>query len=257
MPVFSTPAILIRRLDFGDYDLILTFFSLERGKIPLIAKSAKKSTKRFAGILELFSELEVVANTGRGKGLPVLQEAGLKHPFSSIRADIIKTAYASYWAELIYDWMEEYERQVRLYDLFKYVLGELDGGRIPNEVLSILFQIRLLHISGHRPNLNRCCRCRTSLEILSDDKLFFDIVKGGIKCIKCASESTGGISLSKGSAKQLLWVESGDLAKAARIRFTAQAIKESLEFLEAFVPYHLGKQPRSLKFLRQIRNSTE
>jgi hypothetical protein len=30
-------------------------------------------------------------------------------------------------------------------------------------------------------------------------------------------------------------------------------LKEGLEFMEAFVPYHLGKEPRSLKFLRQIR----
>ena len=75
MPVFTTPAILLRRIDYGDFDLILTFLSLKRGKISLIAKSAKKSKKRFAGILELFSHMEVVASTGKGRGLPVLQEA--------------------------------------------------------------------------------------------------------------------------------------------------------------------------------------
>ncbi|MDH3827134.1 MAG: recombination protein O N-terminal domain-containing protein, partial [Desulfobacterales bacterium] len=64
MPVFSTPAILLRRLDYGDFDLILTFLSLHRGKISLIAKSAKKSKKRFAGILELFSLMETVASLG-------------------------------------------------------------------------------------------------------------------------------------------------------------------------------------------------
>ncbi|MCK5418607.1 MAG: DNA repair protein RecO, partial [Desulfobacterales bacterium] len=107
MSVFSTPAILLHRLDYGDFDLILTFLSLERGKITLIAKSAKKSTKRFAGILELFSLIEVVGSTGRGRGLPVLQEAKLHSPFSTIRDDINKTAYASYWCELINKWVEE------------------------------------------------------------------------------------------------------------------------------------------------------
>ena len=74
MSVFSTPAILLRRLEYGDFDLILTFMSLERGKISLIAKSAKKSKKRFAGILELFSLIEAVASTGKGRGLPVRLE---------------------------------------------------------------------------------------------------------------------------------------------------------------------------------------
>ena len=87
MPVFSTPAILLRRVEYGDYDLILTFLSLERGKITLFAKAAKKSTRRFGGILQLFSMLEIVGTASRGKGLPVLQEAALEHPFSEIRAE--------------------------------------------------------------------------------------------------------------------------------------------------------------------------
>jgi DNA repair protein RecO (recombination protein O) len=253
MSAFSTPAIILRRTDFGDYDLIVTFFSLKRGKISLIAKSAKKSSKRFSGVLELFSALEVVGSAGRGQGLPVLQEAALKLPFNQIRSDIKKTAYASYWAELIHDWMQENERQPALYYLFQHVLSELDSGGTSEEALSIFFQIRFLAISGHFPNLRHCCRCRTSLELLAQDRVFFDIVRGGIACEKCTSVPAGGMPLSKGTAKQLLWVGGGDLAKAARIRFTSQAIQEGLELLETFVPYHLGRQPRSLKFLRQIR----
>ena len=43
------------------------------------------------------------------------------------------------------------------------------------------------------------------------------------------------------------------LAQAERVRFTPQAQREGLALLEAFVPFHLGKEPRSLHFLRQIR----
>ena len=255
MSTFSTSAIMIRRTDYGDYDLILTFFSLARGKISMIAKAAKKSTKRFGGILELFSELEVVGSSGRGKGLPVLQEAALKRPFSEIRADITRTAYASYWAELIHDWMPEYERQAELYDLFKRVLSELDSGRSSAAGLSVLFQMRLLNISGHRPNLSHCWRCQNPLAATVSGKLVFDIARGGISCRRCVPGASGGVRLSMGTLKQLMWAGSGDLAKASRIRFSSQTITEALTFLEAFVPYHLGKQPRSLKFLRQIRKS--
>ena len=41
----------------------------------VIAKAAKKSVKRFGGILELFTALEAVIKPGRGKGLPVLMTA--------------------------------------------------------------------------------------------------------------------------------------------------------------------------------------
>lgn len=244
---------MLRRTDYGDYDLILTFFTLNFGKISLIAKSAKKSKKRFAGILELFSVLQVVAGSSRGKGLPVLQEATLIHPFSRIRADFRKTAYASYWAELINAWLEENEKQPLLFHLFQQVLAELDSGKTPEDVLTIIFQMRFLRLSGHRPNITTCSICRTELEAIMQDRFTLDLAKGGVVCGKCRRGGQGRLSVSKGTIKRLLWVEDGDMAKAARIRFTADSLKEGVEFLEAFVPYHLGKQPRSLKFLRQIR----
>jgi DNA repair protein RecO (recombination protein O) len=253
MPVFTTPAILLRRLDYGDFDLILTFLSLERGKISLIAKSAKKSTKRFAGILELFSLMEVVASTGKSRGLPVLQEAALISPFSAIRSDISKTAYASYWCELLNNWVEENQKQAPLFYLLKHALSQLDRGAPTTSETSIFFQMRLLRLSGHSPRLSQCGRCRKNLETIQPNAVVFDIAKGAILCDGCSTGASGRIRLSKGTIKQLLWAESGDLKKASRVRFGAQALKEGLEFLEEFVPYTMGKQPQSLKFLRQIR----
>jgi len=254
MPIFSTPAILLRRLDYGDFDVIITFFTLKSGKMTLIAKSAKKSTKRFAGILELFSILELVASTGRGKGLPVLQEAVLKQPFSGIRADFKKTAYASYWAELIYNWMEDHYQQAGLYSLFAHVLSELDQGQTSAAALNILFQMRFLNLSGHRPHLTACSLCHKELENIPQTKIVLDLKGGGILCAGCSSRSASRISLARGTIKQLLWVEGGELAKATRMKFSPGALQESTRFLEEFASYHLGKQPRSLKFLRQIRD---
>ena len=254
MPAFSTPAILLRRMDYGDFDVIITFFTLDRGKLTLIAKSAKKSTKRFAGILELFSVLELVAGSGRGKGMPVLQEAVLKEPFSGIRADFKKTAYASYWAELIYNWMEDNYKQDALYHLFEHVLTELDTGQTTGAALNILFQMRFLTLSGHRPHLAACSQCHKELQQINQAKVLLDLQRGGLLCGNCSSLSASRISLSVGTIKQLMWVETGNLAKATRMKFSAPALKESTQFLEEFVCYHLGKQPRSLKFLRQIRS---
>ena len=254
MPVFSTPAILLRRMDYGDFDVIITFFTLHKGKLTLIAKAAKKSTKRFAGILELFSILEVLVSATRKRGLPILQEATLKQPFSGIRSDFRKTALASYWSELIYSWVEENFKQVALYHLFEHVLNALDSGKTAQDVLNILFQMRFLSLSGHHPNLSRCSRCRTNLEDIRQDSVELDLKMGGILCGICTAGTGGKMSLTKGTLKQLLWVESGNLAKASRIKFTSAALKESTEFLEEFICYHLGKTPRSLKFLRQIRD---
>jgi DNA repair protein RecO (recombination protein O) len=253
MSSYSTPAIVLRKVDFGDYDLVITFFTLQEGKITAIAKSAKKSTKRFAGILELFSALNVVYSTGRRKGLPVLQEATLKYPFSTIRTSMLKTAYASYWAQLINEWMESGQKQVEIYELFQYILRKLDSCQTSEAALSILFQMKFITLSGLGPNLGQCSVCHIEVEKIKETRVQFDFAKGGILCDGCASKTSRKTFLSKGIIKQLLWIEKGDLVKAVRVRFSSDALKEGLEFLETFVPYHLGKEPRSLKFLQQIR----
>lgn len=253
MTEFSTTAITLRRLEYGERDLILTLFTPDQGKISVIAKSAKKSVKRFGGALELFSETAVVCKNGRGK-LPLLQEASVKEPFYAIRSDFRKTAYASYWAEIVREWIEEGGKEAALYELLVRVLGRLDQGAFSPEMLSVLFQMRFLVISGFCPDLCQCRKCKQTTEAIPAQRIAFDLPKGGLVCTGCGQDSgKRAIWLSKGTLKQLLWLAQADLEKAARIRFNPQSLAEALAFLEAFLPFHLHKTPKSLRFLRGMR----
>ena len=255
MPAFKTSAIILRRVDYGDYDLILTLFSADQGKIAVIAKNAKQSRRRFAGVLELFSLLQVHCSRRREQGLAVLQEAHLIEPFDGLRAQVLKTAYASYWAELVLIWAEEQQPLAPLYDLLVYVLGELSRGVRQAAVLNLVFQMRLLDLAGLCPNLDACCICKTDLEQVAVKVAGFDLPRGGVCCRLCDAQTVQTLCLSRGTIKQLQWIAGGDVARTQRMRFSTQALAEAQAFLEAFVPYHLGREPRSLKFLRQIRNT--
>jgi len=254
MKTFSSPAIILRSVDFGDYDVILTLFTLERGKISAIAKSAKKSIKRFGGILEIFSVLNVVCSPGKSENLVVLQEADLISSLTDIRTDFSKTAYSSYWSEIVNAWAENDAKQERLYRLLYYVLEQINSDNISAEILSILFQIRFASIAGICPNLVRCSICQLAVDSIREERISFNFQKGGVVCRKCAGNTGNRLSLSKGTIKQLLWINSGDLKKAGKIRLISSALNEGLNFLEAFLTYNLGKETQSLKILRQIRN---
>jgi DNA repair protein RecO (recombination protein O) len=254
MSLFSTPAILLRRHSYGDYDLIITFYTLTNGKLTVIAKNAKKSRKRFAGILELFSILNLVCADTRGRGLPVLQEAVLASPASGIRGNIRRTAYASYWAELINQWAEEGKTQASIYELLKYGLHVLDTGEIAEEAASIIFQMRFLTLSGLMPNLTSCIRCRKPIEKFTHDRCVFELASGGLVCQGCSSFHSSHVRLSKGTIKQLLWIRDNPFHHLARLKFNPAAIVESRELLEMFVPYHMGKEPKSLGFLKEMRS---
>ena len=52
--IYNTEALVIRRVDYSDHDVILTVLTRHKGKLSLMAKNARKSVKRFSGLLELF-----------------------------------------------------------------------------------------------------------------------------------------------------------------------------------------------------------
>jgi DNA repair protein RecO (recombination protein O) len=252
MTHISSPAIVLRRRDYGDFDLILTVLTPENGVCTLIAKAAKKSTRRFPGILEPFAGLQIVYRLG-GKGMPVLEEASLENAYGVVRSDYLKTAYASYWAELIVLWLEAGHARPGIFELLSFVLDTLARDAAPAPLLSLLFQMRFIGQEGLRPVLERCACCQEMVERLSQQQFCIDLSRGGITCHACTGSEKKHLRLGKGTLKQLMWMADGSPDRALRVRFNAWAMTEATEFLEAFVPYHIGRIPKSLGFLRQMR----
>ena len=248
----SSPAIVLRRRDYGDYDLILTVLTPENGVCTLIAKSAKKSKRRFPGILEPFAGLQVVYRQGRGN-MPVLEEATLENAYGVVRSDFLKTAYASYWAELIVLWLEDGDARPEIFKLLSFVLDALARDTAPGALLSLLFQMRFVGQEGLRPVLERCACCREAVERIAQQQFCINLSRGGITCQACTIDDTTHLRLGKGTLKQLMWMAEGAPTQALRVRFSAWAMTEATNFLEAFVPYHIGRVPKSLGFLRQVR----
>jgi len=253
----TTSAVVLRRREYGDYDLIVNVLTREHGRRTLIAKAAKKSIRRFPGILEPFTDLRIVFRTGRRKGsMPVLEEATLVEPYEPIRKDIIKTAYASYWVELIASWIEEEQPRPDLHELLSFVLKELCCGNMSEPLLSIIFQMRFIGQEGLRPVLENCSRCRKEVAQFNQQRFEIDLSRGGIVCNRCSVDPHATMHLSRGTLKQLEWVADGPLVKGCRVRFDKQALSQATAFLEAFVPFHIGRMPNSLSFLKQVRNGS-
>ncbi|MBU1341677.1 MAG: DNA repair protein RecO [Proteobacteria bacterium] len=256
MPGFSTDAILLRKIEYGDHDFIISFLTKSQGKISVIAKNAKKSIKRFSGSLDLFSVNHIQCTFPKKKkdALTILAHAELENGFANIRYDVFKTAYASYWIELIHLWLEENRVQTDVYDLLLFSLDALHIGTISKEVLSLIFQIRFMSISGFSPNIENCDTCKTPVDLIDQKNIWFDFNEGRIICQNCIQKrSKYGMTVSKGTLKQLFWINNSDINRADRIKFSSLAITEGARLLESFIPFHIGREFKSLKFLNRIR----
>jgi len=141
-----------------------------------------------------------------------------------------------------------------VFELLYFVLDKLAETDMPAALLSLLFQMRFIGQEGLRPVLERCSCCQQSLEQIGQHHFCIDVKQGGIVCGACPIPNGTQIQLGKGTIKQLMWMADGELARALRVRFSPHSLAEALAFLEAFVPYHIGRMPKSLGFLRQIRH---
>lgn len=253
MPCLHSSAVTLRVVAYGDFDSIVTFFSRDYGKVSLMAKGARKSVRRFSGVLELFSILNLVWTQGRKKGLCILQEATVVNPFEGLRTDFAKTAYAGHWCELVYHWMQPGLTQRAVYDLLVYVLDRLNKSALPEEVLHIAFQLHFMKINGFAPTLDRCVTCGKPLDRFRGTSVAFDMKKGGVACTRCHGGARAAGGVSKGTVKQLCWILNRSLSTLPRVRFSRQVLEESCRVLEAFVPYHLGRETKSLKLVRLVR----
>ena len=187
--------------------------------------------------------------------MPILAEASLEEPYAGIRTDYRKTAYAAYWAELLYGWLEEEKPEGALFLLLHHALSALDTDALPMETVSILFQMKLAVESGFTPALSACCECGLPVAELPGTRLAFAPAKGGLVCSGCRHTLTGRtLLLSKGTIKLLQWIGESELAMAGRVNLPPYAVREGLQFMESFIPYCLGREPKSLRVLRAVRD---
>jgi DNA repair protein RecO (recombination protein O) len=248
MPLYKTPAIVLRSIPYGESDQIVTLYTLDFGKIKGIAKGAKRSRKRFGNTLEICSYIRATFFEKETSDLVRLTDCELVRPYAGLREDITQLAWASYLIELVNEMTAERIKNKGLFRLLILFLNLIDRGILKEEIQRV-FEVRLLSLLGYQPQFNHCIRCQKGL---SEEKFFFSAREGGVFCPSCAVDLSSLVPVSLGTIKTLLLAQSIPLEKVGRISFSPQSLKESQAVLSLFLQQYLGKVLKSKKFLEQI-----
>ena len=70
-------ALLLRRVEYGESDLVITLLTDTIGRVSALARGARKSVKRFGGVIEPMHTLHIAYDDRSGAELIVLREAKL------------------------------------------------------------------------------------------------------------------------------------------------------------------------------------
>lgn len=242
-PGEPTRAVVLRSVDFGESDRILTLLTDRHGRISAIARGARKSAKRFGGALEPFAILEATVALGSGD-VGRLAEARVLRAFPRLLASLDAMREAGHGLELVRKVAPQREGEPRLVDAVEALFEELDppGGGDSGPAwqgAAARCVLRVLAIVGLAPRLDACVGCGLSPE--PRQAALFDPVRGGIVCRACG----GGPLRLSGRARA--WMQAGLVdegpgrrSEPPRASLTAEDRSEVSAALDAFVSKHVG-----------------
>ena len=144
-------ALILKKSNYGEADLIVTLFSRELGKFRALAKNAKKSQKRFGGRLDFFNHLAIDVTLNKRR-FNLIGDVTLKESYREIAESVDSFVTGTRVLELLDLLTPEQEPAGELFDLATDTLGLLSKKREPYSVF-LVFLLRALTLCGYRPDL--------------------------------------------------------------------------------------------------------
>ena len=245
--VYRREGIVLRQLDYGEADRILTIITPE-GKVRALAKSVRRPTSRKSGHVGLFIRAQMML--AQGRNLDIVTQAESLEQFEGLRHDLERFAYASYVGELADRVSQEGEENPALYELLLITLRWLD---VEDDLAlgTRFLELRLLGVSGLQPELFACVSCRRTIE---EETNYLSAEQGGVLCPRCAPGQSGAVALSVNVQKVLRYLQRHDVDDLRQLRIGPATHAELETLLLDYLEYTFERSFPSAAFLRRLRD---
>ncbi|MFL5304617.1 MAG: DNA repair protein RecO [Polyangia bacterium] len=249
MPALSTAAIVLRAVNYGEADRVVTLFGREIGRVSALARSARKSQRRFAGGLGLGAVGVAALRERPGAEMLTLESfdaTGATHV--ALGTDVVRLAHASYAAELVTKLCAPRQAEPAVYDWLAEMLERLATGTATAERLRV-FEMGLLRNLGLQPVVDHCAVCGT---VDPAAPFRWDPDRGGAICAGCARS---GRPIAPATRAALVRLERLSLAAADAISLTGDVNRGCREALSEIINQHISGPLKSLEFIAKLSQS--
>ncbi|GAB2703275.1 DNA repair protein RecO [Paenibacillus thermoaerophilus] len=248
-------AIVMRSMDYGEGNKIITLFTREYGKLGAVARGARKPKSRLAAASQPFTCGEYVIFKAGGS-LGTLNDAEIEYGHQRIREDLHRAAFASYWMEFADRTIADGERLPWFYEQLKAALAALEQGKPPG-VLTRAIELQLLSAAGYQPKLDACVECGGEQRPWA-----FGAREGGLLCARCAafkSPPAGSaaspeapLAMTDGAVKLLRVLAQLDLRRLGGVTVKPETDLALQAALRRYVDVQTELRLKSRQFLDQL-----
>ncbi len=239
----KTLAIVLNRQDYREYDSLVSLYTLDYGKLTLMAKGTKRPKSKLAGHLEPISLIDLMIIPGKGRdyaGGAINREV-----FHNLKADLNRLYYAGASFRLFKRLISENEADESLFYLLLNYLHLLDSfagaelAKEDGELLFVFFAFKFFMETGYKPQINNCSICGNKI---IPGKNYFNLHLGGLICESCFLQKKGGetrelLTISDNCIKLLRFILENNLDLSKKLKIDKKLIKEISALVKGFTEF--------------------
>ncbi len=248
MGLYRTNGIVLRSIKLSETDKLVTFMTDRFGKVKCVARGARKIKSRFAGSLEPMSYVYLIYFGKENQQLFSLNSADIIQSFHLLRDDFQKLYTGIYLNELVDAMTAEVQEDKQVFQLLLDSLNALQN-KSGLETLCRMFEIRLLSVSGHKPELNHCVVCRTGTV---NGWVGFSYIRRGIVCGHCIKKTSTEIKFTTGTLNYLRKLLTIDINCSGRLKFPKGMDEEVEKVTHRLILAHVGRELKSYPFIKNM-----
>src|SRR5512141_818173 len=161
MPLKQSEAIVLRTYPVHEADLLVTAFTRSEGKVKGVAKSAKKSRRRFGGSLEPLTCVRFYWEDRERQELARIDSCDVLLSPLSTEVDYPRAVALGHIAEMLDELLPDREANDTVFRLAWSVLQNLPPANIWMPIT--YFDLWMVRLMGFLPELDRCIVCERAL----------------------------------------------------------------------------------------------
>jgi DNA repair protein RecO (recombination protein O) len=175
----QSEALVLRTYPFHEADLLVTLFTRAEGKIKGVAKSAKKSKRRFGGALEPLTYVNAHWEDKQGQELARLDSFDIITSPLATEVTYARLVALEYVSEVIDQLLPDREPSDSIFRLAVAVVNQLKAETVWMPLT--YFDLWIVRLIGLLPDLQACVACG---ETLNGSRAYFHPMADGLLCVR-------------------------------------------------------------------------
>lgn len=214
----KTDAIVLRHVDYGESNRMLTLLSPTLGKLSVSARGCRRRKAKLTNATEVFCAGEYLLHQTQDRY--ALTGCQIKDAFYDLRCDYDRLVEGAHWLRLVETVATPAQEQHMLFALLLRGLTYLNYSTQDTRRIAMTFYMHFTRVCGFAPELYRCMVCGEPVE----SPMRLDLSGGGVCCGKCSKsgmelgartlEVLRGFSTLKFAALEGVTVDEDELRRA-------------------------------------------